>query len=82
MKAVGGKLHKRSMRIAGHRTSVALEPEFWAAVDDLARVRGVTVPTLIAIVDQTRAKDDQSLASALRVAALTFAQDQAQARAA
>lgn len=76
------KLHKRSLRIAGHRTSVALEPEFWSAVDDIARVRGVTVPTLIAIVDQARKKDEQSLASALRCAALTFAQDQTQARAA
>lgn len=75
-------LVKRSMRIAGHRTSIALEPAFWTAVDDMARVRGVSVPTLCAIVDQTRLKDEQSLASALRVAALTFAQDQAQARAA
>lgn len=76
------KLEKRSLRIAGHRTSVALEPLFWTAVDDMARVRGVSVPTLCAIVDQARLKDEQSLASALRVAALTFAQDQAQARAA
>lgn len=76
------KLEKRSLRISGHRTSVALEPEFWAAVDRIAYVRGVSIPTLIAMIDQTRVKEDQSLASALRVAALTFAQDQAQARAA
>ncbi len=46
------KLEKRSLRISGHRTSVALEPEFWAAVEDMARVRGVSVPVLCAIVDQ------------------------------
>jgi len=76
------KLIKRSLRISGHRTSVALEPEFWAAVDRIAYVRCVSIPTLIAMIDQTRVKADQSLASALRVAALTFAQDQAQASAA
>ena len=76
------KLEKRSLRISGHRTSVALEPEFWAAVERLAYARGVSIPVLCAMVDQTRVKEDQSLASALRVQALTFAQDQAQARAA
>lgn len=76
------KLEKRSLRISGHRTSVALEPLFWTAVEDMARVRGVTIPVLCAIIDQTRDKDEQSLASALRCAALTFAQDQTQARAA
>lgn len=76
------KLEKRSLRISGHRTSVALEPEFWAAVEDMARVRGVSVPVLCAIVDQARVKEATSLASALRVQALIFAQDQAQARAA
>lgn len=76
------KLEKRSMRIAGHRTSVALEPEFWAAVERIAYARGVSIPVLCAMVDSARVKEATSLASALRVQALIFAQDQAQARAA
>lgn len=76
------KLEKRSLRIAGKRTSVALEPLFWAAVEHLAYVRGVSIPVLCAIIDQARLKDEQSLASALRCAVLTFVQDQSKARAA
>lgn len=65
-------LVKRSMRIAGHRTSVALEPIFWTHIAALADARGTTVPQLIAAVDQDRAQNSpsSSLASALRVAAL------------
>lgn len=64
-----GALKKRSMRIAGHRTSLALEPEFWAALERIVRARGQTLPVLIAEIDHSRAKDvaDGSLASAVRV---------------
>lgn len=62
-------LEKRSLRIAGLRTSVALEPPFWAAVEADARRLRVSIPTYIASVDAERPKE-QSLASALRCAAL------------
>ncbi len=64
-----GSLLKRSMRIAGHRTSLALEQEFWMALERIARSRGSSLPVLIASIDEARAKDtpDASLASAVRV---------------
>jgi len=64
-----GALLKRSMRIAGHRTSLALEQEFWVALERIARARSQTLPVLIASIDDARGKDspDASLASAVRV---------------
>lgn len=64
-----GALQKRSMRIAGHRTSLALEAEFWAALERIARARDASLPALVALIDLTRAKDapEASLASAVRV---------------
>lgn len=62
-------LQKRSMRIAGHRTSLALEQEFWSALERIARSRSMTLPVLIASIDERRAKGtpEASLASAVRV---------------
>ena len=65
-------MEKRSMTIAGHRTSVALEPEFWAAVEALAADRGQALAAFVAEIDGARAPD-RNLASALRVAALVAA---------
>lgn len=64
-----GALQKRSMRIAGHRTSLALEPQFWAALERIARERTASLPSLIASIDEGRAKNapEASLASAVRV---------------
>jgi predicted DNA-binding ribbon-helix-helix protein len=63
-------LVKRSFAIAGHRTSVALEPEFWAALERIAVGRGQSVTALIAAVDASRTDPAVPLASALRVLAL------------
>ncbi|MGK7867800.1 ribbon-helix-helix domain-containing protein [Falsiroseomonas sp. E2-1-a20] len=63
-------LRKRSFRLAGHRTSVALEPEFWAALEALAAARGLSLAALVAGVDAARPDPDLPLASALRVQAL------------
>lgn len=62
-------LAKRSMRVAGHRTSLALEPAFWAALERGAKARGVSIPALVAAIDDERRKHrpDASLASAVRV---------------
>jgi len=66
-------MKKRSFSIAGHRTSVALEAEFWKALEDEARHRGVSLSTLIGNVDAAR--DERNLASALRVHVLLRALD-------
>jgi predicted DNA-binding ribbon-helix-helix protein len=62
-------LAKRSFSLAGHRTSVALEDEFWAALAAIAAERGQPVSALVTAVDAQRT-DGQTLASALRVIAL------------
>jgi len=59
---------KRSLTIAGHRTSIALEAEFWAALEELAAERGLTLPQLVREVDETRT--GPNLSSALRVTVL------------
>lgn len=65
-------LEKRSLSIAGHRTSLALEPEFWAVLDDAARTQKLSFAALIARIDAARAEadPDQPLSSACRVYAL------------
>ncbi len=62
-------LTKRSFSLAGHRTSVALEDEFWEALQSLATARAMTLAALIAEIDAAR-PPAQTLASSLRVAAL------------
>lgn len=62
-------LVKRSFSLAGHRTSVALEPAFWAALEQIAVSRGQRLSALIARTDGDRTPG-QPLASALRVLAL------------
>jgi predicted DNA-binding ribbon-helix-helix protein len=59
-------LEKRSFTLSGHRTSIALEAEFWTALAITAAVRGVALAALIGEVDSARAPG-QPLASALRV---------------
>jgi predicted DNA-binding ribbon-helix-helix protein len=67
-------LEKRSMTLEGHRTSIALEPAFWAALEAIAAQEGVAMTSLMARIDAARAdKDpDQGLASAARVFALLY----------
>ena len=63
-------LAKRSFSLAGHRTSIALEPEFWAALEDAARARAISLAALVIELDAARAADGAPLASTLRVFAL------------
>lgn len=65
-------LVKKSFSIAGHRTSVALEPEFWAVLEASARARNEPLAALVVAVDATR-PPERPLASALRVRALADA---------
>ena len=46
---------KRSLTIAGHRTSVSLEAPFWEALRDVAAAEGLTVTGLVARIDEARA---------------------------
>src|SRR5207253_3148422 len=45
---------KRSVLIAGHATSISLEPMFWRALEAAARQRGVPVNALVAEIDAER----------------------------
>lgn len=65
------RLRKRSILLAGHATSLALEPEFWEVLEEMAAADGATLAGLIARLDQGRG--ERALASACRVAALAFA---------
>ncbi len=59
---------KRSVTIAGHETSISLEPVFWQALEAAAGRRGLPVSALVAAVDAVRieAEVPPNLASALR----------------
>ena len=61
-------LKKRSFTLSGHRTSVALEAEFWAVIDEAALKQRISLAALVAKIDATRA--ERPLASALRLFAL------------
>jgi predicted DNA-binding ribbon-helix-helix protein len=65
-------LAKRSFSLAGHRTSVALEAEFWAVLDAQARADAQSLAALVAQIDAARG--DRPLASALRLHALALTQ--------
>ena len=61
------RLRRRSVSVAGHRTSVSLENAFWSALKEIARREGRPLNRLIAEVDAARTGN---LSSALRVFAL------------
>ena len=62
---------KRSVRIAGHATSISLEAVFWQALCDIAASREMPVSALIAAIDATRSGN---LSSAIRLFVLDSAQ--------
>lgn len=64
-------LRKRSVLLAGHATSVALEPEFWTVLERLAAARELSLAALLAELDAARG--ERPLASAARLAALAYA---------
>ena len=61
---------KRSLTIAGHRTSVSLENEFWEALNDVATEMDITLPALVSRIDAQREKT--GLSSAIRVYLLDY----------
>lgn len=70
---------KRSLSLAGHRTSLALEPEFWAVLDDACADDSRSLASLVAEIDEARLTtgEDGGLASACRVWALRHVQRRA-----
>jgi predicted DNA-binding ribbon-helix-helix protein len=56
---------KRSIVIAGHRTSISLEDSFWKALKLIAKQRGETLSDIVATIDGKR--QDGNLSSAIRV---------------
>ena len=65
-------LKKRSVSLSGHATSLALEPEFWAALEAMAVAQGLSLAAMIIRIDEGRG--ERPLASACRVTALGWKQ--------
>ena len=63
-------LKKKSVLLAGHATSIALEPEFWAVLDARAAALEISLAALLKQIDATRGR--RPLASACRVKALEW----------
>ena len=61
-------LKKRSFSLSGHRTSVALEAEFWAVIDQSVQQDGISLASLVGKIESGRG--ERPLASALRLFAL------------
>jgi predicted DNA-binding ribbon-helix-helix protein len=62
---------KRSITIAGHRTSISMETEFWQALGEIATARGMSLAAVIAEIDRNR-PDGTNLSSAVRLAILDW----------
>jgi predicted DNA-binding ribbon-helix-helix protein len=63
--AASVRVVKRSLVIAGHRTSVSIEDAFWRRLRGIASKRGVSLNQMAAMVDASRG--DANLSSAIRV---------------
>ncbi|MHA6297672.1 ribbon-helix-helix domain-containing protein [Devosia sp. CAU 1758] len=63
-------MEKRSFSIAGHRTSIALEPAFWHGLEDIAASRQLSLAGLIREIDESR--ETTNLSSAVRLAVLAW----------
>jgi len=61
---------KRSIVVAGHKTSVSLEDEFWRGLKEIAGGRDVTLSDLVATIDSGRQQGN--LSSAIRLFVLDF----------
>jgi predicted DNA-binding ribbon-helix-helix protein len=61
---------KRSIVIAGHKTSVSIEDAFWTALKDIATSRGTTAAELVAAIDTGR--QHGNLSSAVRLFVLDY----------
>jgi predicted DNA-binding ribbon-helix-helix protein len=65
---------KRSINIAGHKTSVSLEDAFWNCLKEIASERGMPLNDLVATIDADR--NHANLSSAIRLFVLGVYRDQ------
>jgi predicted DNA-binding ribbon-helix-helix protein len=72
--AVKSSVIKRSIVIAGHKTSVSLEDAFWKSLKEIAAERNVTLAELVATIDGNR--NHSNLSSAIRLFLLGVYRDQ------
>lgn len=61
---MAGESRKRSVVIAGHKTSVSLEPEFWDALKEIAAGRNISVNQIVRDIDTGH---EGNLSSAIRL---------------
>lgn len=59
-------MKKRSVRIAGHQTSVTLEDEFWVELKRIAKTRNISLDRLITDIDE-QSGTDKNLSSTIRL---------------
>ena len=73
------KIRKRSVTIAGHKTSLSLEEDFWQELKRLAAAEGLSLNALIERIDRTARGDDPAanLSSAARVYVLERLREEA-----
>jgi predicted DNA-binding ribbon-helix-helix protein len=71
---MSGRPRKHSLTLRGHRTSVSLEDEFWAAFRAIAKTEGRAINALAAEIDEARGIDT-GLASAIRLFVLRWLQE-------
>ena len=79
---MNGTPRKHSLTLAGHRTSVSLEPAFWHAFQDCAKRRGIPVNALAERIDAARLRageGDMNLSAAIRLHVLEDLQAQLRA---
>ncbi len=69
---------KRSIVIAGHKTSVSLEDQFWNSLKEIARERNMTLAELVRAIDADR--QHANLSSAIRLFVLSVYRDQVASR--
>ena len=72
---MSGTVKKRSVEIAGHRTSLSLEEAFWRALKRIAARDGVSINKLIEQIDRVRGGN---LSSAVRIYVLKRLEDEAE----
>ncbi|HEY9539933.1 MAG TPA: ribbon-helix-helix domain-containing protein [Kiloniellaceae bacterium] len=76
LRRAGEAIRKRSVKIAGHSTSLSLEGVFWDALKEVAIARGLSLNVLIEEIDRGRGSN---LSSAVRVYLLNHYRHQAKA---
>jgi predicted DNA-binding ribbon-helix-helix protein len=74
MNASPARVVKRSLRIAGHATSISLEEPFWRLLRQIAEKRATSIAALVGDIDRER--QGSNLSSAIRVHILEWMMDQ------